>query len=165
MNSALNLVRHKWLKQVWLCLGWLALGGGLEASDYRVTAWGVDEGLPQSSVTDVAQTPDGFIWISTLMSGISRFDGVQFVNFDSANTPAMANSGIHRLLVDWQGNLWVNDSTGNLLLRQGNTFIKVGEGIKLGFLAGGHAGRVAFSTYEGELVIGRRNAAWAHQLL
>lgn len=166
MNSTPNPVRRKWLKEVWFCLGWFVLGGGLQASDCRVTAWGVDEGLPQSSVTDVAQTPDGYIWISTLMSGISRFDGVQFVNFDSANTPAMANSGIHRLLVDRRGDLWVNDSTGNLLLRQGNTFSKVGEGVKVVSLAGDYGGRVAFSTYEGDLVIGCHAAdgswSWQH---
>jgi len=128
-----------------------------------VTTWGVDEGLPQSSVTDIAQTPDGYIWISTLMSGLSRFDGVEFVNFDSANTPAMVSSGLHRLLVDRQGNLWVNDSAGNLLLRQGNGFIKVGAGIKLGFLVGEHGGRTAFSTLDGELVVGRcgENSQWA----
>jgi len=133
----------------------LSLCRGLPAGEYSVTTWGVDEGLPQSSVTDIAQTPDGFIWISTLMSGLSRFDGVQFVNFDSANTPAMANSGLHRLLVDQQGRLWVNDSTGNLLLRQGNGFAKVGEGMKLGYLVGEHDGCMAFSTLDGGLVLGR----------
>ena len=145
----------------------VVFGCGLaRAGEYSVTSWGVDEGLPQSSVTDIAQTPDGFIWISTLMSGLSRFDGVQFVNFDSVNTPALVNTGVRRLLVDKLGNLWVNDSWGNLLLRQGNSFIKVGEGMKLGSLVGEGPGRLAFTTIEGELVTGQRDAAgqwnWQH---
>ncbi len=149
-----------------LCLTIASLSSVAEAGEYSITTWGVDEGLPQSSVTDIAQTPDGFIWVSTLMMGLSRFDGVNFVNFNSANTPEMVNSGIHHLLVDKQGNLWVNDSTGNLLLRQDNGFIKVGEGIKLGVLIGEHDGAIAFATLDGELVIGLhldgRQWTWRH---
>ena len=145
----------------------LLTGGGLaSAGEYSVTTWGVDEGLPQSSVTDIAQTPDGFLWIATLMSGISRFDGVQFVNFDSANTPALVNLGIRRLLVDKLGNLWVSDSAGNLLLRQGNSFVKVGEGIQLSSLVDEGPGRLSLATTEGELVMGQRGGdgrwTWRH---
>ena len=143
--------------------GWLAaavlLGGTARGGEYSVTTWGVDEGLPQSSVTDIAQTPDGFLWISTLMSGLSRFDGEEFVNFDSANTPGMVDSGVRRMLVDKLGNLWVNDSWGNLLLREGNNFNKVGEGIRLGSLVSEAPGRLALTTLDGDLVIGSRTAA------
>jgi len=142
----------------WLFSFTILLVGSLWAGEYSVTSWGVDEGLPQSSVTDIAQTPDGYIWIGTLISGIARFDGVQFVNFDSANTPGLANPGVRRLLVDSQGNLWVNTGADGLLLRQGNRFIKVGDDMKLGSLVGERLGRMAFTTLEGELVIGRRAA-------
>ncbi len=155
-----------WFNRLRIFLAIAGSIGVVRAGEYSVTTWGVDEGLPQSSVTDIAQTPDGFIWASTLMMGLSRFDGVNFVNFNSANTPEMINSGIHRLLVDKRGNLWVNDSTGNLLLRQDNGFIKVGEGIKLGVLVGEHDGTVTFSTLDGELVLGRhgegREWGWRH---
>ena len=154
-----------WPTYFWLCglLAWFS--NGLFAGEFTVTTWGVDEGLPQSSVTDIAQTPDGFLWISTLMSGISRFDGVHFVNFDSMNTPALVNSGIRRLLVDKEGNLWVNDSWGNLLLRQGDDFVKTGEGLRLGSIVGERAGRLAFATLDNELVTGRRdqNGRWNWQ--
>ena len=134
----------------WL-LGAVFLGAAIPvgmAGEYDVKSWGVDEGLPQSSVTDIAQTPDGFLWISTLMSGLSRFDGVQFVNFDALNTPSLANSGIKRLLVDKAGNLWVNDSWDQLLVRQGNQFIKVGENIRLGFIVGDRPDRLIFATLD-----------------
>ena len=141
------------------------LCGSLRASEYSVTTWGVDEGLPQSSVTDIAQTPDGFLWIGTLISGIARFDGVQFVNFDSANTPALANPGVKRLLVDSQGNLWVNTGPGSLLLRQGNSFVKVADDLKIGSLVGERLGRIAFTTLEGELVLGHHtvDGQWTWQ--
>ncbi len=140
----------------WCCLAILLWRGFVRAGEYGVTSWGVDEGLPQSSVTDIAQTPDGFLWISSLLSGLSRFDGARFVNFDSANTPELVNSGVRRLLVDKQGNLWVNDSSGNLLLRQGSQFLKVGEGIRLGSLVGERGGRMAFATLDNDLVLVRR---------
>jgi len=139
----------------WLGVGAVLLCGSMRAGEYSVTTWGVDEGLPQSSVTDIAQTPDGFLWIGTLISGLSRFDGVQFVNFDSANTPGLVNPGVRRLLVDAAGNLWVNDFAGNLLRRQGNDFVKVGEDLRLGSLVGERNGRLALTTLDGELVTGR----------
>ena len=142
----------------WLCVNAACLAGPLRSGEYSLTSWGVDEGLPQSSVTDIAQTPDGFLWIGTLLSGLSRFDGVRFVNFDSTNTPALANTGVRRLFVDAQGRLWVNGGDGSLLLKRGNTFVKVGEGAKLAALVGEWQGRMAFSTPDGELIIGRCGA-------
>ena len=147
--------------------GWLLMScGGLQAGEYSVTSWGVDEGLPQSSVTDIAQTPDGFLWIGTLLSGLSRFDGVRFVNFDFANTPALANTGVRHMFVDTTGRLWVNGGDGSLLLKQGNTFVKVGNGFKVMALVGDWQGRMTFATLEGELIVGNCDASgqwqWQH---
>jgi len=142
----------------WLCVN-LALGSiPSGAGEYSVTTWGVDEGLPQSSVTDIAQTPDGYLWIGTLLSGLSRFDGVRFVNFDSANTPAFGNTGARHLFVDSQGRLWVNGGDGSLLLKQGDTFVRVGNGFKLVALVGERQGRMTFNTLDGELICGRCGA-------
>ena len=151
-------MRCCWFKVLWRCVPWFFLSGVAWAGEYSVTTWGVDEGLPQSSVTDIAQTPDGFLWIGTLLSGLSRFDGVQFVNFDSANTPVLPDAGVRHLFVDSQGELWVNGGDGSLLLKQGNTFVKVGEGFKIAALVGEWQGRMTFSTLDGELIIGRRGA-------
>jgi hypothetical protein len=49
--------------------GFAAWISALFGGPYLVTSFGVDEGLPQSSVMDVAQTPDGYLWIGTLMGG------------------------------------------------------------------------------------------------
>jgi len=160
--SRLSLLRHCFRRLrpgiAWGCLPVMLWSGLVWAGEYGVTTWGVDEGLPQSSVTDIAQTPDGFLWISTLMSGLSRFDGVRFLNFDPANTPEMVNSGVRRLLVDKQGNLWVNDSSGNLLLRQDHRFLRVGAGMRLGSLVGERGDRLVFATLDNDLVVVRRGA-------
>lgn len=83
--------------------------------DYLIKTWGVDDGLPGSGVTDVSQSAEGYLWVGTLTSGLSRFDGVRFVNFDSVNTPLLMGQepggrygGVRRLFADGQGTLWIN---------------------------------------------------------
>ena len=77
------------------------------AADYVVRTWEVDDGLPLSAITDVAQTPDGFLWVGTLLGGFSRFDGTRFVNYDMLNVPQLKNNSVRKLLVDEQGTLWI----------------------------------------------------------
>ncbi len=49
--------------------------------------WSTEEGLPQSSVHAIAQTPDGFLWIAT-EDGLARFDGFNFKVFDRRALPS-----------------------------------------------------------------------------
>ena len=75
--------------------------------DFVVQVWDTDAGLPHSTVTSLAQTPDGYLWVGTLHGGLARFDGTRFVNFDPGNTPELKSIEIHKLLVDTQGTLWI----------------------------------------------------------
>ena len=49
--------------------------------DYLIDVWSSEDGLRSSSVTAIAQTPDGYLWAGTY-NGLARFDGVRFVRFD-----------------------------------------------------------------------------------
>ena len=132
------------------------------AGDYSVRSWGVDEGLPQSSVTDIVQTPDGYIWVGTLLSGISRFDGTQFLNFNPGGTNGLEHPGIRRLLVDSTGALWVNDYGNNLYRWRTDRFEAVGlHDVALGSLVAEGPGRRVFSTLAGELVEGWQGVSGA----
>src|SRR4051812_22459495 len=84
----------------------LAQRPGSPLDDYVVDVWTTEQGLPQNSITDIAQTPDGYLWLSTF-NGLARFDGVRFVNFDVANTPAFKTSRFVRLEVAPDGALWI----------------------------------------------------------
>lgn len=89
------------------------------SEEYLTDVWTADEGLPDSSVTAIAQTPDGYLWVGTY-NGLVRFDGVRFVTFDPANTPALAHARVRKLSVDGQGTLWINTFDGSMTsLRQG----------------------------------------------
>src|SRR5579864_3674638 len=86
---------------------------------YQFDVWQTDEGLPQSTVTSIAQTRDGFLWLGT-QNGLVRFDGVHFEVFNHNNTPAIKNDRMARLFEDRQGALWVSGEQGELLcLRDG----------------------------------------------
>ena len=90
--------------------------------DFLVQVWDVDNGLPYSTVTSIAQTPDGFLWVGTLHGGLARFDGVRFVTFHPGNTPSMTSMEVQRLQVDAEGTLWVGMVEGALLSRRDGRF-------------------------------------------
>ena len=89
-----------------------AWGSGI-SGEYLTDVWTADNGLPDSSVTAIAQTPDGYLWVGTY-NGLTRFDGLRFVTFDPANTPALTHARVRKLSVDNQGTLWINTFDGAL---------------------------------------------------
>lgn len=92
--------------------------------DYSTTIYNVYSGLPSNSAQVIRQTRDGYVWIGTEL-GLSRFDGVRFVNFRVANTPELPSSLIRTLLEDKAGWLWIATQRGLCRYRQGK-FERVG---------------------------------------
>ncbi|MGO8681817.1 MAG: two-component regulator propeller domain-containing protein [Limisphaerales bacterium] len=82
-------------------------------ADYLVDVWDTENNLPSSTVTAIAQTPDGYLWIGTY-NGLARFDGVRFVTFDPVNTPALSQTRVQGLFFDANGMLWINTFRGGL---------------------------------------------------
>ena len=83
-----------------------AVSAANAAGRYLAKVWAAEEGLPGSSVTSLAQTPDGYLWVGTY-NGLARFDGVRFVSFFPASTPALTHPRIQALAVDSVGTLWI----------------------------------------------------------
>ncbi len=83
------------------------------AEDHFIAeVWQVENGLPANTVTSVAQTTDGYLWVGT-DGGLARFDGVRFHVFD-ARTPGLGNRQITKLFADREGGLWVAMLPGQL---------------------------------------------------
>jgi ligand-binding sensor domain-containing protein/signal transduction histidine kinase len=82
-----------------------------EPADYLVDKW--DDSLPSSTVTSIAQTPDGYLWVGTY-NGLARFDGARFVTFDPVNTPALTQTRVQGLFLDANGTLWISSFRGGL---------------------------------------------------
>lgn len=131
-------------------LGSLVAGG---AAEFSVRSWDVDDGLPESGITDVIQSPDGYLWVSTLNSGVSRFDGVRFVNFDLPFAAKFPSHGVRRLFVDAAGVLWLN-GFGNYLasLRHGEFHLEPPSPEVITWLVASVSNRVVFATKEGPLL-------------
>jgi ligand-binding sensor domain-containing protein/signal transduction histidine kinase len=98
-----------------------ALDPSRHMTQYTQDVWGMDAGLPQSSVTSIVQTPDGYLWMGT-EEGLARFDGVRFTNFNTRNTPALRSNRISVLFVDSHNRLWIGTETGGITLFSNGQF-------------------------------------------
>lgn len=90
----------------------------LSQDEYLYRVWSVESGLPQISVTAIAQDSQGFIWLGT-QNGLARFDGVHFDVFNTANTPAFSSNLITALYIDRQHRIWIGTVNGLMRYQQG----------------------------------------------
>jgi ligand-binding sensor domain-containing protein/signal transduction histidine kinase len=93
----------------WMSAIVLVMQLGAAAQDFQVRSWQVEDGLPDGTVTSLAQTPDGYLWVGT-RKGLVRFDGDNFKRFEPSGDTR--NSGIVNLLTDRQGGLWIAGQSG-----------------------------------------------------
>ncbi len=91
--------------------------------DFVRDTWSLEAGLPQRSVTSVAQGPDGYLWIGT-QHALARFDGVRFRHYTIQNEPALPGNDIAALFQDSQGHLWIGSNRG-LTRYDGDSFIAI----------------------------------------
>ena len=89
-----------------------ALDPGRRLSQYPMDRWQAEQGLPQSSVLSLAQTPEGYLWLAT-NEGLVRFDGgLGFAAFGPDNTPALGSRLIHAVTTTADGTLWFGTTGG-----------------------------------------------------
>src|SRR5260221_800646 len=96
----------------------LALDPQKSLTQYGHEVWNEDRGLPQSSVTNIVQTPDGYLWLGT-QEGLVRFDGVKFDVFDKSNTSVIRNNFVSCLLVAKDSTLWFGTKSGLCTYKRG----------------------------------------------
>lgn len=89
--------------------------------EYGFDAWTTANGLPQNTITGVAQTPDGYLWLSTF-DGLARFDGVRFTIFDKGNTKGILNNRFTGIFVDKEGVIWAMTENGVVTVYQNGIF-------------------------------------------
>jgi ligand-binding sensor domain-containing protein len=103
-----------------------ALDPGKALTQYASETWGVEQGLPHTTVPAILQTRDGFLWFGTEL-GLVRFDGLQFLVFDRTNTPELRSNLVQALAEDKEGTLWIGTSGGGLTKYLNGKFQNVPE--------------------------------------
>ena len=117
-NSSAGRYQSGALAGLILCLA-PVLAGGATNSLWFAHPWQSDDGLPNNTVSGVAQTPDGYLWLGT-PSSLVRFDGVRFEDFSPTNFIAPPNRGTIAMLRGGNGSLLLAmDRGGVVRLRPG----------------------------------------------
>jgi signal transduction histidine kinase/ligand-binding sensor domain-containing protein len=88
-----------------------ALDPSLDVRQYAHKAWTVREGFFKGSLSSIAQTPDGYLWLGTEY-GLFRFDGVRAVPWQPPRDQHLPSSYIHSLLATRDGALWIGTHNG-----------------------------------------------------
>ncbi|MEZ4700702.1 MAG: ATP-binding protein [Rhodothermales bacterium] len=93
-------------------------------TQFVLSSWNRDDGLPQNTVSTVAQTTDGYIWFGT-QEGLVRFDGVELKVYDANATGTIYSNTVRSLLGDRNGDLWIGTQAGGILRYHDQTFTPV----------------------------------------
>ncbi|MFC6645489.1 two-component regulator propeller domain-containing protein [Granulicella cerasi] len=112
---------------------------------FQHTGWTIQNGAP-SSITRLAQTTDGYLWLSTV-NGLFRFDGVSFEEYRPPHGQQLAHTGITSLYATSDGGLWLGYTLGDTgFLKNGVLTLQSFKGH-----VQGHAGTVnyVYVTHDG----------------
>ena len=83
------------------------------AGEYRVVKWTAVEGLPQNTVNDILQLPNGELWVATF-GGLARFDGLGFRVVDMAADEGLPANRIVALAPAGPDTFWLLSQQGHL---------------------------------------------------
>jgi signal transduction histidine kinase/ligand-binding sensor domain-containing protein len=95
-----------------------ALDPSLDVSQYAHTSWKIREGFATGTIHEIAQTPDGYMWLAT-ESGLLRFDGVRTVRWQPPAGEHLPSDDIRGLIAGRDGTLWLGTAKGLVSLKDG----------------------------------------------
>jgi len=91
----------------------------LYSQNYYFDTYGVAEGLAQSTIYDILQDHNDYLWLGT-RAGVSRFNGKEFVNYSLEN--GMAENGVRTIFKDKNNLIWFGHSGGGVSIYNGRSF-------------------------------------------
>jgi len=111
----------RWVSIVPLVATLAAAAPSPVSDEYAVQLWDATRGLVHNSISSIAQTSDGYLWIGSY-GGVARFDGVNFTNFSSRTTPLFSDNVVQALHADPRDRVWIGTGTGGLLIYEKGKF-------------------------------------------
>jgi hypothetical protein len=106
----------------------VSLSRALARDSFTLEVWDSERGLPNSTVTGIAQSPDGYLWISTI-NGLARFDGVRFVSFAGPAQAGLRVGGFNQIVTGKSGEIWARMENGQLVASDKSGFSSVMSGV------------------------------------
>ncbi len=91
--------------------------------NFSLKKWSIEDGLPQNTITDIHQTRDGYLWVTTF-GGLVRFDGRYFTNFNIGNSKGLVSNRSIQLFEDHNNRLWVLHENFGASIFQNDSFIE-----------------------------------------
>ena len=107
--------RSLWLATLLTVAAWTATGSATQLG-WSVRTWQIPDGST-NTVTGVAQSPDGYLWVATL-AGLNQFDGVRFESHAFGRPFGLADSRV-RMLLACRGGLWAAFDGSVVYLKSG----------------------------------------------
>ena len=138
--------RTQFVTSLAILLAWCAcasaLDPSLDISQYAHTSWKVRDGFTKGSITAIAQTPDGYLWLGTEF-GLLRFDGFRAVPWQPPSGQQLPSIYVEGLLVARDGTLWIGTLKGLASWKSGKlTTHPEFEGESVPYLVEGREGTV-----------------------
>jgi ligand-binding sensor domain-containing protein len=90
----------------------LALDPSRALTQYALDIWTPAQGAPFGTVTSIAQTPDGYLWLGTHADGLFRFDGVRFTPVPEIDRLLGRTYRITKVVATPDGTVWVATQVG-----------------------------------------------------
>jgi ligand-binding sensor domain-containing protein/serine phosphatase RsbU (regulator of sigma subunit) len=117
LSSAEKIIRF--MKRIIFLYALLNTAFPLNAQNYYFDPYGVANGLAQSTVYDIIQDENDYVWLGT-SAGVSRFNGKDFVNFSEEN--GLSANGVRVIFRDTDNTLWFGHSGGGVSCFDGKEF-------------------------------------------
>ena len=108
-----------------LCVPLLGIDRDRRLDELYHTSWTMKDGAP-SEIFAIAQTGDGYLWLGT-STGLVRFDGFHFENYESPFGQALPSRNVSSLLAVPDGGLWVGFSSGDVSLLKNGRVTSYGQ--------------------------------------
>jgi ligand-binding sensor domain-containing protein/serine phosphatase RsbU (regulator of sigma subunit) len=110
------MLKHHCLRFDTLCVILLIfISGHWSSQKLTFTQFGVRDGLPQSTVYEIFQDLDGYLWLGTDGGGLCRYDGYRFKTY--GRKEGLNGNVVRRIAQSDDSTLWIATGNGLYTLR------------------------------------------------
>lgn len=110
-QNTMKKIKAFWVLFFYLLQSVICNTNSVFAQTLNLGKFGIEEGLPQSSIYTMLQDKDGIIWVGT-MNGVSKYNGLNFENFNKKD--GLAENRVTSSCLDKNGDIWFGHWSGGI---------------------------------------------------